>query len=152
MSAQIAMVKPSRLVLALLQLRSFRWRSVAFVRRLGVGARYAAGRLTAEDAQRLHLDCRYAAGWHPLVMLCAEDVMHEAVTWGGYADTPVLRRYIHNAVSFVGNKWSGDGETGSYAREWALRVAIKSAEEDGVVLQLSDPSASGADPCELEPN
>jgi hypothetical protein len=35
--------------------------------------RYAIGRLPTDNAQRMMLDCRDLAGWHPLLVLTVED-------------------------------------------------------------------------------
>jgi hypothetical protein len=54
--------------------------------------RYAAGRLSADEAQRLMLDCRYPAGWHPLLVLTVEDTLEQARE--EIADHPDLPRLV----------------------------------------------------------
>jgi len=39
---------------------------------------YFTGRLTADDAQRIMLDCRDPAGWHTLLALTVEDTLEQA--------------------------------------------------------------------------
>jgi hypothetical protein len=54
--------------------------------------RYGVGRLSADDAQRLMLDCRYPAGWHPLLVLTVEDTLEQARE--EIADHPDLPRLV----------------------------------------------------------
>jgi hypothetical protein len=59
--------------------------------RAGGGAwRYAAGTLSADDAQRIILNCRGPAGWHPLLVLTVEDTLEQARE--EFADHPELPR------------------------------------------------------------
>ena len=55
------------------------WRHRARTRRerLSRAWRYFAGCLTADDAQRVMLDCRDPAGWHPLLILTVEDELYK---------------------------------------------------------------------------
>jgi len=50
--------------------RRHRYRCGARLGRWTRAWRYATGRLSADEAQRLMLDCRYLAGWHPLLVNC----------------------------------------------------------------------------------
>ena len=54
--------------------------------------RYAAERLSADEAQRLMLDCRYPAGWHPLLVLTVQDTLEQARE--EIADHPDLPRLV----------------------------------------------------------
>jgi len=61
---------------------------------------YAAGRLSADEAQRLMLDCRYPAGWHPLLVLTVEDTLEQARE--EIADHPAPPRLVADGCARVG--------------------------------------------------
>ena len=48
------------------------------VQRLRRAWKYFRGCLDDSDAQRIMLDCRVPAGWHPLITLTVEDTLEEA--------------------------------------------------------------------------
>ena len=85
------------------------------------GWRYATDRLSADAAQRIMLDCRYPAGWHPLLVLTVEDMLvqaHEDI-----ADHPDLPRLIADGCARVATKWESYNDELWEARRWAIRLA-----------------------------
>lgn len=106
------------------------------VRRLCRAIAYALGRLTAEDAQTLMLECRQAAGWHPLLVLSAADTLEDAHET--YVYHPELPRLVTEACFDVEHKWTSFGDDLANAREWALRVAERHAREEGLSLTRLD--------------
>jgi hypothetical protein len=99
--------------------------------------RYAAGTLSADDAQRIILDCRGPAGWHPLLVLTVEDALEQAHE--EFADHPDLRRLIADACFHVGDKWDSHGDELWEARRWAIEVAQRYAADEGIALaRLND--------------
>ena len=81
--------------------RRLRYRCAAALGRWTRAWRYAAGRLSTDEAQRLMLDCRDAAGWHPLLVLTVADTLKHARE--ETADDPDLPRLV--ACARVGDKW-----------------------------------------------
>ncbi len=67
----------------------WRYRAKARLERPSRAWRYFTGRLTADDAQRVMLDCRDPAGWHPLLILTVEDTLEQARET--FADHPSFR-------------------------------------------------------------
>jgi hypothetical protein len=68
------------------------YRATARLQRLKRAWRYFMGQLSADEAQRIMLDCYYPAGWHPLLVLTAEDTLEQARET--FADHPDLPRLI----------------------------------------------------------
>ena len=83
--------------------------------------RYAAGRLLADDAQRLTLDFRYPAGWYPLLVLTVEDTLEQARE--EIADHPDLPRLVADGCARVGDKWEPYYRELLEARCWAINLA-----------------------------
>jgi hypothetical protein len=99
--------------------------------------RCAVGRLAADDAQRISLDCRGPAGWHPLLVLTVEDTLEQARE--EFADHHELRRLIADACFRVGDKWEPHGDELWEARRWAINVALRyAADEDITLARLDD--------------
>ena len=49
------------------------------------------------------LDCRYPAGWHPLLVLTVEDTLEQARE--DLADHPDLSRLVADSCARVADKW-----------------------------------------------
>lgn len=94
--------------------------------------RYAAGWLSADEAQRLMLDCRYPAGWHPLLVLTVEDTLEQARE--EIADHPDLPRLVADGCARVGDKWEPYCGELLEARCWAINFAKTYAAEEGIML------------------
>ncbi len=115
-------------------------------------ARYAAGRLSADDAQRIMCDCERSAGWFPLLTLTVDDTLDLALE--EYAEHPDLPRLIGEACSSVAGRWESHNDDLHNAQSWAMEKVREYAAADGIVLQpaaneiqeQSDglPSAKGA--------
>lgn len=116
--------------------RNFCWRQRERYRRLRRAWRYASGRLTADDAQTMMLECEDSAGWHPLIVLTVEDTLEDALEL--YADHPQLAQLIAEGCARVAHKWEDHSDILSEARRWALNIAGDYAIEDGVVLIQRD--------------
>lgn len=93
---------------------------------------YLTGRLSADDAQSIFLDCRYPAGWHPLLILSVEDTLEQALET--FADHPELGRLIADGCARVGHKWESYGDELYEARRWAIDVAEGYAQDEGIRL------------------
>lgn len=113
------------------------------LRRLRRGLAYACGRLTADDAQTLMLECRSRAGWYPLLILSAEDALEDAQQTFVYH--PELPRLIFEACATVEAKWTSFGDELANAREWAIRLAERYAREDGLILTRQESIFQAAD-------
>lgn len=96
--------------------------------------RYAAGQLSADDAQQLTLDCRRPAGWHPLLVLTVEDTLEQARA--EIADHPDLPRLIADGCARVGDKWEPYYSEPLEARCWAINLAKNYAVDEGITLVL----------------
>jgi hypothetical protein len=96
--------------------------------------RYAAGRLSADEAQRLMLDCRYPAGWHPLLVLTVEDALEQARE--EIADHPDLPRLVADGCARVGDKWEPYCGELLEARCWAINLAKNYAADEGITFVL----------------
>ena len=95
---------------------------------------YAAGRLSADEAQRLMLDCRYPAGWHPLLVLTVEDTLKLARE--EIADHPDLPRLVADGCARVGDKWEPYYGELLEARCWAINLAKNYAVDEGITFVL----------------
>jgi hypothetical protein len=96
--------------------------------------RYAAGRVSADEAQRLMLDCRYPAGWHPLLVLTVEDTLEQARE--EIADHPDLPRLVADGCARVGDKWEPYYGELLEARCWAINLAKNYAADEGITFVL----------------
>lgn len=94
--------------------------------------RYANDRLCMDDAQRMILDCRNPAGWHPLLVLTIEDTLEQARE--DFADHPDLPRLIADGCARVGDKWESYNDELWEARRWAINLAKGYAADEGVAL------------------
>jgi hypothetical protein len=94
--------------------------------------RYATDRLSADDAQRLILDCRDPAGWHPLLVLTVEDTLEQALE--DLADHPELPRLVAAGCARVGVKWESNDDQLWEARRWAIDLAKGYAADEGIAL------------------
>lgn len=94
--------------------------------------RYAVERLSADDAQRVMLDCRYPAGWHPLLVLTVEDTLEQAHE--ELADHPDLARLIADGCARVEDKWQSYNDELWEARRWAIDLAKSYAADEGIPL------------------
>lgn len=96
------------------------------------GWRYAIDRLSADDAQRMMLDCRDSAGWYPLLVLTAEDTLEQARE--DLADHPDLPRLTADGCARVADKWESYNDELWEARRWAIGLAKDYAADEGIVL------------------
>lgn len=92
--------------------------------------RYATQRLSADEAQQIAVDCRFAAGWHPLLTLAVEDVLDLALE--EFNEHPDLRRLVAEACARVGYKWEPYGDALSGAQDWALDLVRDYAAADSI--------------------
>jgi len=126
--------RPLRSLASWMQHRCFRTvRRVVQWRR---GWCYATGRLSADDAQRVMLDCRDPAGWHPLLVLTVEDTLEQARE--DIADHPELPRLIADGCARVGDKWESYNDELWEARRWAIELAKQYAAAEGISLVARD--------------
>jgi hypothetical protein len=114
--------------------RRHRYRCGAGLSRWTRAWRYAAGRLSANEAQRLMLDCRYPAGWHPLLVLTVEDTLQQ--TREEIADHPDLPRLVAHGCARVGDKWEPYYGELLEARCWAINLAKNYAADEGITFVL----------------
>jgi hypothetical protein len=113
------------------------------VARLSRAWAYFRGNLSADEAQRVMLDCEYSAGWHPLLVLTVEDTLAEAREV--FADHPDLPRLINDGCARVANKWESYNDELYEARRWAIDLAADYAAAEGVALaRLEDDSDHAA--------
>jgi hypothetical protein len=94
--------------------------------------RYAIDRLSVDDAQRMMLDCRDPAGWHPLLVLTVEDTLEQAR--GDLAVHPDLPRLIADGCARVADKWESYNDELWEARRWAIDLAKGYAADEGIAL------------------
>jgi hypothetical protein len=97
---------------------------------------YFTGRLSADDAQQIMLDCHCPAGWHPLLILTVEDTLEQARET--FADHPDLRWLIAEGCMHVERKWESYNDDLHAARSWAIELAQRYASEDGITLVRRD--------------
>jgi hypothetical protein len=119
------------------------WRTKDRAQRLSRAWWYLIGRLSADDAQTIMLDCRYAAGWHPLLTLTVEDTLEQARET--FADHAELPRLIADGCARVGDKWESYNDDLYEARRWAIELAEGYAAEEGITLVCLDEDANTAD-------
>ena len=104
---------------------------------------YATGRLTADDAQIIMIDCRYAAGWYSLMTITPANVLNLAIT--RYGDPAhLLKPYVAAACDYTERKWEVGDHT-YCALDFALDAALEWAAQDGIDI-ASDPEASQPEP------
>ena len=92
--------------------------------------RYATNRLSADEAQRIMLDCRDPAGWHPLLVLTVEDTLEQARE--DLADHPDLPRLIADGCARVGDKWESYNDDLWEGRRRAIGLAKDYAADEGI--------------------
>jgi hypothetical protein len=114
--------------------RRHRYRCGVSLGRWTRALRYAAGRLSADEAQRLILDCLCPAGWHPLLVLTVEDTLEQARE--EIADHPDLPRLIADGCARVGDKWEPYYGELLEARCWAINLAKNYAADEGITFVL----------------
>ncbi len=98
--------------------------------------RYAIDRLSPYDAQRMMLDCRDAAGWHPLLVLTVEDALEQARE--DIVDHPELPRLLADGCARVADKWEAYNDELWEARRWAISLAKEYAADEGIALVVLD--------------
>ena len=98
--------------------------------------RYAIDGLSPDDAQRMMLDCRDAAGWHPLLVLTVEDTLEQARE--DIADHPELPRLLADGCARVADKWESYNDELWEARRWAIGLAKEYAADEGITLTALD--------------
>ena len=94
--------------------------------------RYATDCLSADEAQRIMLDCRCPAGWHPLLVLTVEDTLEQVRE--DIVDHPDLPRLIADGCARVGTKWESYNDELWEARRWAINLAREYAADEGIAL------------------
>ncbi len=100
--------------------------------RLQRAVQYGTGRLSAHNAQHIMLDCRFDAGWHPLLILDVQETLTEAREL--FTDHPALPHLIAAACSRVASKWERDGANSHEARRWAIEIAEDYAAQTNIRL------------------
>ena len=118
------------------------YRAQTRLARLARAWRYFMERLSVHDAQRVMLDCRASAGWHPLLVLTVEDTIEQARET--FADHPDLPRLIADGCARVGDKWESYRDELYEARRWAIDVAEGYATDEGIMLTRLDDEARAA--------
>lgn len=123
----------SRYVARLRNAASFaRWRLGQRLKHVARGLRYAAGCMTEDDAREMFGLCQHIAGWHPLEMLCVDDVLHAAIErWG---DNPALRELAEDACARVAERWVGISEVSDVSWDCVMDKIVEYAEERGIEL------------------
>ena len=77
-------------------------------------------------------DCRYPAGWHPLLVLTVEDALEQARE--ELADHPELSRLIADGCACAADKWGSYNDELWEAQRWAISLAKEYAAEEGITL------------------
>lgn len=113
-------------------LRDRRYRFRSRFAQLRRARRHAIDCLSADDAQRMMLDCRDPAGWHPLLVLTVEDTLEQARK--DLAEHPDLPRLIADGCPRVADRWESYNDELWGARRWANGLARDYAAADGIVL------------------
>jgi hypothetical protein len=78
------------------------------------------------------LDCRYPAGWYPLLVLTVEDTLEQARE--DFSDHPDLPRLIADGCARVADKWESYNNELWEARRWAISLAKEYAADEGITL------------------
>lgn len=104
--------------------------------------RYAIDGLSPDDAQRMMLDCRDPAGWHPLLVLTVEDTLEQARE--ELADHPELPRLLADGCARVADKWESYNDELWEARRWAIGLAREYATDEGITLTALDDERESA--------
>lgn len=108
------------------------WKLRQRAKRMRRALRYLTGRLTADEAQTIIVECQDVAGWYALELLCVDDVLNQArERWG---EDPVLAELVADACSRVNAKWTGTGESVGAAEDWAFQLVQSYAAERGIDL------------------
>jgi hypothetical protein len=110
----------------------YRYRANNRARRLYRAWCYFTDRLSADDALTVMLDCRYAAGWHPLLTLTVSGTLDKARET--FADHPELPRLIADGCARVGEKWESYNDDLYDARRWAIELAEEYAAQEGITF------------------
>jgi hypothetical protein len=97
---------------------------------------YARGRLGADDAQTLMVDCEHIAGWYALMTITSDDVLDFAVSRHGEAAL-LLKPYLPAACERTARKWEG-GDDHYAALEIALDTATDWAAEHGIDVRPNE--------------
>ena len=87
--------------------RAFAYRLQNASRRWLRAFAYATGRLTADDAQIITIDCRYAAGWYSLMTITPANVLDLAITRYGDA-AHLLKPYVDDSLRLHGAQVGGE--------------------------------------------
>jgi len=124
------------------RLSRVRYSTAASLMRLARAWGYFTGRLGADDAQTVMLDCRDPAGWYPLLILTVEDTLQEARE--RFADHSELPRLIADGCAHVAYKWEPVNDEPYTAHEWAINLAESYATEEDIKLVPLDEDARGA--------
>ncbi|ARP98092.1 hypothetical protein [Pseudorhodoplanes sinuspersici] len=98
--------------------------------------RYAIDSLSPDDAQRMMLDCRGPAGWHPLLVLTVEDTLEQARE--ELTEHPELPRLLADGCARVADKWESYNDELWEARRWAINLAREYAADEGITLTALD--------------
>ncbi len=115
------------------RLFALRWRIRHRLQRAKRAFAYAAGTLSAGQAQDIIADCEFVAGCFSLMLLTSQDIMDMAIA--EYGDRAhALKDYLPGACAHVAGKWECYGDETWHARGWALRTAKESAAQDGLHL------------------
>jgi hypothetical protein len=125
---------------------TLRWRIRHRLQHIKLAFGYAAGTLSADQAQDIIADCEDVCGRFSLMTLSTRDVMDMAI--GEYGDAALdLARYLPAACARVAGKWESYGDEYWHAKDWALQIARDSAAQDGIKLEdaqdISNPSHEG---------
>lgn len=110
----------------------WRYRLCSMLSRVRRAVLYGLGRLSADEAQQVLLDCYRPAGWHPLLTLTVDDTLDEARA--RFGDHPELRRLIADACERVAYKWENRGDHLCFARAWAVDLAQSFARDEDIAL------------------
>jgi len=78
------------------------------------------------------LDCRYPAGWHPLLVLTVEDTLEKARE--EIADHPDLPHLVAEGCARLGDKWEPHYGELLEARCWAIYLAKNDATDEGITF------------------
>jgi hypothetical protein len=109
------------------------WRCRHRLNRVRRAAAYAAGTLSASQAQEIIEDCELDAQSFALMTLAADHVMDMAIeTYGDKA--VLLKPYLRDACGYVASKWDMSSDDYWHPRDWALSTAVRAARQDGIEL------------------